>query len=88
MNGSVIALLAVAALFAFVPGALAASEATCSAVAQGTSNLSGNAQSMVNGALNCASSGGGGTPVVATTEPLAALLVGAGLLGARLLRRR
>jgi hypothetical protein len=90
MKGIVLALAVVVASLALVAPAMALSEATCSAISQGTSNLSGPTGSVAGGIVsqNCPQSSAGNTPVVATSEPLGTLAVGLGLLGLRLLRRR
>jgi len=88
MKGIVLALAVVVASLALVAPAMALSEAMCSAISQGTSNLSGPTGSVAGGTQNCPQSSAGNTPVVATSEPLGTLAVGLGLLGLRLLRRR
>jgi hypothetical protein len=91
MKRTVIALVAVAALFALVSPAMALGPGACSVLQQVSEMIGGAIDGVV--ANNCATSapappGGGGNATVATSEPLAALGVGLGLLGARLLRRR
>jgi hypothetical protein len=98
MRRIAIAFVAVATLFTLVSPAMALSPATCSFLGQ-ISDLVGG---VIDGVIsdNCGSTtpapgptvgsspSGGGNPTVATTEPLIALGVGLGLLGAGLLRRR
>lgn len=89
MRRSVFALVVVLAVIALATPAMALSEAMCSAISQGTEKLSGPSGGLAGGILtqNCPSPASN-NPVVSTSEPLATLVLGLGLLGARLLRRR
>lgn len=94
MKRTLIALVAIAALFTLTSPAMAFSAATCAFLAEVSQMVGGAIDGVV--ANNCGTPPppanttpgpvGGGT--VATTEPLVALGVGLGLLGAGLLRRR
>lgn len=91
MKRTLIALVAAAALLTLVSPAMAQSK-LCSFLGQVSEVVGGAVDGVI--ANNCstppASSAvaGSGSPTVATSEPLIALSVGLGLLGARLLRRR
>ena len=95
MKPTLIALVAIVALLSVVSPAMALSQASCSFLSQVSQMIGGAIDGVV--ANNCGTSNttstppgpsGGGAATVATTEPLVALGVGLGLLGARLLRRR
>jgi hypothetical protein len=91
MRQIVIALAAVVALVGLASPAMALSQATCSMLSQISEMTGGSIDGVV--AANCGKpaagpSGGSPNPTVATSEPLVALGVGLGLIGAGLLRRR
>jgi MYXO-CTERM domain-containing protein len=86
MKRSLIALGALAALLMLSSPALAQGQAGCSFIGQLSEMVGQNLQG--NTCASTSSPVAGAGPVVATSEPLAALAVGLGLLGARLLRRR
>ena len=88
MKRTLIALGALAVLLTFVSPAMALSQASCSFLSQVSQMIGGAIDGVV--ANNCGTSPSTNTPpgTVATTEPLVALGVGLGLVGAGLLRRR
>lgn len=93
MRRIALAFVAAVALMTFAAPAMAAGTGTCSLLGQVSQMVGGGPIDTVI-ANNCGTSSSnsagtpGGNPTVATSEPLAALAVGLGLVGARLLRRR
>ena len=92
MRRIALAFVAVVALMTFATPAMAAGTGTCAFLGQVSQMVGGGPIDTVI-ANNCSTSPSnsaatGGSPTVATSEPLAALAVGLGLVGARLLRRR
>ena len=92
MRRTALALVAAAALMTSATPAMAAGAGTCSFLNEVSQMVGGGPIDSVI-AKNCStppsnSAPTGGGPTVATSEPLAVLAVGLGLVGARLLRRR